>query len=76
MTDTAERLKDVSEFACEEVTASAAPVVARTRTDLESAEIEIELADNEQAANFFERVALILRRGERVRVRVSIKEPR
>jgi hypothetical protein len=44
--------------------------VPRTRTDLESAEIELELADSEQAAAFFERVAAIIRKGGTVRVRV------
>ena len=46
--------------------------VPRTRTDLESAEIELELADSDQAAAFFERVAAIIRKGSRVRVRVKV----
>jgi len=45
-------------------------VMSRTRTDLECAEIELELADHEQAAAFFERIAAIMRKGRRVRIRI------
>jgi len=55
----------------DEPTGNAAPIVARTRTDVESATIEIELADVENAADFFERVATIIRKGGSVRVRVT-----